>query len=101
MIERKADVLAHLMRASWMVDAGWSPARIAAHYQADRDWRAAVKRLRRKGVVPTIQAIKDYQRARRRGSVNHDGDPQHRPFGAVDRPPFPAPYSPPAILAPR
>jgi len=68
MIERKADVLAQLLHASWMVDAGWSPERIAAHYQADRDWRAAVKRLRRKGVVRTIEAIKEYQRdaARRR-----------------------------------
>jgi hypothetical protein len=62
MMERKTDVLAHLLRGSWMVDAGWSPARIAMHYQADRDWRAAVKRLRRDGIVPTIEAIKEYQR---------------------------------------
>jgi hypothetical protein len=61
MIERKADVLAHLLRGSWMLDAGWSPPEIAAHYQADRDWRAAVKRLRRKGVVPTVEAIQEYQ----------------------------------------
>lgn len=68
MIERKAEVLARLLRRSWMVDIGWSAERIAAHYQADRDWRAAVKRLRRKGVVPTTEAIRDYQRsvARRR-----------------------------------
>jgi hypothetical protein len=63
MIERKADVLAHLLRSSWMVDAGWSASDITAHYQADRDWRAAVKRLRRKGVVPTVEAIKEYQRS--------------------------------------
>jgi hypothetical protein len=63
MIERKADVLAHLLRGSWMVDAGWSSPEIAAHYQADRDWRAAVKRLRRKGVLPTVEAIKEYQRS--------------------------------------
>jgi hypothetical protein len=53
-----------------MVDAGWSAPDIAAHYQADRDWRAAVKRLRRRRVVPTIGAIKEYQRSvarRRRG----------------------------------
>ena len=70
MIERKADVLGRLLRSSWMVDAGWSAPDIAAHYQADRDWRAAVKRLRRRGVVPTIGAIKEYQRSvarRRRG----------------------------------
>jgi hypothetical protein len=46
-----------------MVDAGWSALEVAAHYQADRDWRAAVKRLRRKGVVPTTQAIKEYRRS--------------------------------------
>jgi hypothetical protein len=70
MIERKADVLARLLRSSWMVEAGWTTSRIAAHYQADRDWRAAVKRLRCRGVVPTVEAIKDYQRsvARRRRS---------------------------------
>jgi hypothetical protein len=70
MIERKADVLDRLLRSSWMVDAGWSAPDIAAHYQADRDWRAAVKRLRRRRVVPTIGAIKEYQRSvarRRRG----------------------------------
>jgi hypothetical protein len=87
MIERKADVLAQLLRASWMVDAGWSPARIAAHYQADRDWRAAVKRLRRKGVVPTIEAIKEYRRgAARHNGVNHDCGPQDRPPGSLVRP---------------
>ena len=62
MIERKADVLDRLLHSSWMVDAGWSAPDIAAHYQADRDWRAAVKRLRRRGFVPTVQAIKEYQR---------------------------------------
>jgi hypothetical protein len=63
MIERKAEVLARLLRSSWMVDAGWPPSQIAAHYQADRDWRAAVKRLRRRGVVPTVETIRDYQRS--------------------------------------
>jgi hypothetical protein len=62
-IERKADVLARLLRSSWMADARWSASYIAAHYQADRDWRAAVKRLRRRGVVPTVEAIKEYQRS--------------------------------------
>jgi hypothetical protein len=47
-----------------MVDAGWSPSEIAAHYQADRDWRAGVERIRRKGIVPTVEAIKEYQRTR-------------------------------------
>ena len=63
MIERKADVLAELLRGSWMVDAGWSTLEVAAHYQADRDWRAAVKRLRPKGVVPPTEAIKEYRRS--------------------------------------
>jgi hypothetical protein len=53
-----------------MVDAGWAASDITAHYQADRDWRAAVKRLRLKGVVPTVEAIQEYQRgvARRQPS---------------------------------
>ena len=63
MIERKSEVLSRLLRSSWMVDAGWPPLEIVAHYQADRDWRAAVKRLRRRGVVPTVDAIKEYQRS--------------------------------------
>ena len=72
MIERKADVLAGLLSSSWMADAGWTPSRIAAHYQADRDWRAAVKRLRRRGVVPTLEAIKDYQRSVARRARSQD-----------------------------
>jgi hypothetical protein len=62
MREHKHVILARLLRESWMRDAGWTDEQIANHYQRDRDHRAAVKRLRRAGIAPTIKAIEDYQR---------------------------------------
>ena len=39
---RKENVLAELLRSSWMRDAGWTDEQIAAHHAADRRHRAAV-----------------------------------------------------------
>jgi hypothetical protein len=46
--EFKREVLAELQAASWMRDAGMTADEIAAHYQRDRDHRAAVIWNRRK-----------------------------------------------------
>lgn len=64
--ECKYEVLKRLQSASWMRDAGWPDEEIAAHYQNDRDHRAAVKRIRRLREAPTVERIAQYQRGRAR-----------------------------------
>jgi hypothetical protein len=86
MIGRLAGVLAHLLRASWMVDAGWSPALIAAHYQADRGCgRRSGDCAGRAPFQPSRPSANISEERFAVVAMNHGGS-QHRPFDAPDLP---------------
>jgi hypothetical protein len=64
--EHKWAVLKRLQSRSWMVDAGWSPEQIAAHYQAERDHRAAIKMTRRAFYRRQMQMVEIHLAGRNR-----------------------------------